>query len=91
VIIDAPPVLSGLAGEILPAAADAVVIVVDPRSVTRDEIVAIRSALDKASVRLVGAVIVARRRPAWHGGHLPPSTRDRDGAAEEPTPAVTAR
>jgi capsular polysaccharide biosynthesis protein len=89
VIIDAPPVLSGLAGEILPAAADAVVIVVDPRSVTRDEIVAVRSALDKASVRLVGAVIAARRRPAWRGDHAPRSTRD--GAAAEPTPAVAAR
>jgi polysaccharide biosynthesis transport protein len=86
VIIDAPPVLSGLAGEMLPAAADAVVIVVDPRSVTRDEIVAVRSALDKASVRLVGAVIAARRRG---GDHVPRSARD--GAAAEPTPAVAAR
>jgi hypothetical protein len=92
VIIDAPPVLSGLAGEMLPAAADAVVVVVDPRSVTRDEIVAVRSALDQASVRLVGAVIVVRRRTTRAGDrddHGPSSTRDQ--AAHEPTPTVPAR
>jgi Mrp family chromosome partitioning ATPase len=92
-IIDAPPVLSGLAGEILPAAADAVVIVVDPRAAPRHHTAALRSALDKASVRLVGAVIAARRRPAWRGDRVPRSARDGAAAepAVEPTPAVAAR
>jgi capsular polysaccharide biosynthesis protein len=96
VVIDAPPVLSGLAGEMLPAAADAVVIVVDPRSVTRDEIVAVRSALDQASARLVGAVIVVRRLAARPGGrrnHSPSSPRDEavKQVADAPEGAVPAR
>jgi succinoglycan biosynthesis transport protein ExoP len=96
VIIDAPPVLSGLAGEMLPAAADTVVVVVDPRSVTRDEIVAVRSALDKASVRLVGAVTVTRRRTKRLSHNALRLTRGQadgaiDGALDEHTAAVTAR
>jgi MinD-like ATPase involved in chromosome partitioning or flagellar assembly len=96
VVIDAPPVLSGLAGEMLPAAADAVVIVVDPRSVTRDEIVAVRSALDQASARLVGAMIVVRRLTARPGGrrnHSPSSPRDEavKQVADAPAGAVPAR
>ena len=95
-IIDAPPVLSGLAGEMLPAAADAVVVVVDPRSVTRDEIVAVRSVLDQASARLVGAVIVMRRRTTRRADrreHAPSSARAHavDEAGNESTRAVTAR
>jgi capsular polysaccharide biosynthesis protein len=96
VIIDAPPVLSGLAGEMLPAAADAVVIVVDPRSVTRDEIVAVRSALDQASVRLVGLVIVMGRRTTrrrHHRDHVRSSPRDHavEEAGNAPAPTVPAR
>ncbi len=88
VIVDPPPVLSGLAGETLPAAADAVVVVVDRRSVTRDEIVAVRSALDQASVRLIGAVIAERRRIARHAEETPAG---RDRSADEPTATVPAR
>ena len=97
VVIDAPPVLSGLAGEMLPAAADAVVIVVDPRSVTRDEIIAVRSALDQASARLIGAAIVVRRgttRPGDRSDHAAPSSTPNQAVhevADEPTPTVPAR
>lgn len=97
VVIDAPPVLSGLAGEMLPAAADTVVIVVDPRSVTRDEIVAVRSALDQASARLIGAVIVVRRgttRLGDRSDHAAPSSTPHDAVrevADERTPTVPAR
>ena len=94
VVIDAPPVLSGLAGEMLPAAADAVVIVVDPRSVTRDEIVAVRSALDQASARLVGAVIVVRRRTTRHArrrNDAASSPRDQAMKQGAAAPAVPAR
>jgi hypothetical protein len=96
VVIDAPPVLSGLAGEMLPAAADAVVIAVDPRSVTRDEIVAVRSTLDQASVRLIGAVIVVRGRTTTRGdrrNHVVPSSLDQamEETANAPAPSVPAR
>jgi polysaccharide biosynthesis transport protein len=95
VIIDAPPVLSGLAGEMLPAAADAVVIVVDPRSVTRDEIVAVRSALDQASAPLVGLVIVMGHRTTrrgHHRDHVRSSPRDHavEEAGNAPAPTVAA-
>jgi len=77
----------------LPAAADAVVIVVDPRSVTRDEIVAVRSALDQASARLIGAVIVVRRGTTRPGDAAPSSTPHHaiHEVADEPTPTVPAR
>jgi len=73
------------------------VIVVDPRSVTRDEIVAVRSALDQASARLIGAVIVERRgttRLGDRSDHAAPSSTPHHAVqevADEPTPTVPAR
>jgi hypothetical protein len=80
VIIEAPPLLSGLAAETLASVADAVVVVVE-QGVTRDELERVRTMLAQVGVSPVGAVVVSRERARDGHSRAPVRSDQRAGTS----------